>query len=55
MFMNRVDKFIIQKLPKFDAANIKNIYEVSEFAEDIHTNMKLSEATAQPNASYMKR
>lgn len=46
MFVNRIEKFIIGKIPKFDAANIKNIYEVSEFAEDIHTNMKLTEAEA---------
>lgn len=48
MFMTRIEKFIIQKIPKFDAANIKNIFEVSEFAEDIHSNMKLSENIAHP-------
>lgn len=53
--MTRIEKFIIQKIPKFDAANIKNIYEVSEFAEDIHSNMKLSESLSQPHAAYMKR
>lgn len=40
MFQNRCEKLVICKIPKFDATNIKNIYEVAEYAEDIHTNMK---------------
>ncbi|CDW79874.1 UNKNOWN [Stylonychia lemnae] len=55
MFINRCDRFIYQKIPKFDLENIKNIYEVSEFAEDIHQHMKSTEIDGQPSSSYMKK
>jgi Cyclin, N-terminal domain len=55
MFQNRCDKLLMQRISKIDLVNIKNIYEVSEYVEDIHTHMKISEASTLPEVSYMKK
>ena len=55
MFQSRCERLITSKIPKFDQANLKSIFEVSDYAEEIHGNMKLSEKLCQPSSTYMKR
>ncbi len=55
MFENRCDRLIYQRVPKFDALNLKNIYEVAEYAEEIHNHMKSTESMCQASTGYMKR
>lgn len=54
MFETRCDKIIFSKIPKCDTVSLKNTYECNEFAEDIHSHMKLTESATIPKASYMK-
>ncbi len=55
MFQSRCEKLIYQKIPKFDAMNLKNIFEVGEYAEDIHSSMKALESKTLALPAYMKK
>ena len=55
MFQNRCEKLLIQRINKVDVINIKNIYEVSEYVEEIHSYMKTIEKSTISHPSYMKQ
>ena len=54
MFSQRIDRMIVNKIPKCDKLTISDPHHVSEYAEDIHSNMLDIEEKYQPTIGMMK-
>lgn len=53
MFDQRCQNQIFSHIQRIDKATLNNVYQVSEYCQDIHTNMLLTESKWNPNPTYM--
>jgi len=53
MFDQRCQNQIFNQIRGADRSTVNNVYHVSEFCQDIHTNMLKNETKWNPNPTYM--